>query len=88
MIPTGKGTTFEGGQRVPCLMYENSSIEGGLDDLRRDPGERYNLRESHPEIAAALEKIASEARRDLGVDLTGNQGENRREPGAVAGHPL
>jgi arylsulfatase len=39
------------------------------------------VRESYPEIVAALEKVAADARRDLGDDLTGNPGENRREPG-------
>lgn len=67
----------------PGVVNENFSIEGGLYDLRRDAGERYDVRESHPEIVAALEKIASEARRDLGDDLTENPGENRREPGRV-----
>ena len=69
----------------PGVVNENFPIEGGLYDLRRDPGEHYDVRESNPEIVAALEKIASEARRDLGDDLTGAVGENRREPGRVAG---
>ena len=52
-----------------------------MDDLRRDPGERYNLIEYYPEIVERLEKIAAEARDDLGDDLTGAPGKNRREPG-------
>lgn len=62
---------------------ENFSFEGGLYDLRRDPGERYNVKESYPEIVAELEKIAAEAREDLGDDLTGNPGKNLREPGKI-----
>jgi arylsulfatase len=39
--------------------------------------------EFYPEIVLKLEKIASEAREDLGDDLTGNPGKNRREPGKL-----
>ncbi len=52
-----------------------------LYDLRRDPGERYNVIELYPEVAEALMKIADEYRADLGDDLTDNPSKNRREPG-------
>lgn len=68
----------------PGVVNENFSFEGGLYDLRRDPGERYDVRETYPEIRKALEEIASAAREDLGDDLTGHPGRNRREPGKVA----
>ena len=58
-------------------------FEGALYDLRRDPGERYDVKDSYPEIVRELEKIAADAREDLGDDLTGNPGKNRREPGRV-----
>ena len=64
-------------------VNENYLFEGGLYDLRRDPGERYNVMESYPEIVAGLVTMAREARDDLGDDLTGNPGKNRREPGRV-----
>lgn len=67
----------------PGEVNENFPHEGGLYDLRRDPGERYNLIEYYPEIVEKLEKIAAEARDDLGDDLTDNPGKNRREPGKV-----
>lgn len=67
----------------PGQANENSEVETGLYDLRRDPGERYNVLEFYPEIAAKLEKIAEEARGDLGDDLTGNPGKNRRQPGRI-----
>ncbi len=67
----------------PGMVNENFSFEGGLYDLRRDPGERYNVMESYPEIVKELEKIGAEAREDLGDDLTKNQGRNRREPGKI-----
>lgn len=83
-----KGRTYEGfepgkdGQ--PGKVNENSEVEAGLYDLRRDPGERYNLIEFYPEIVQKLEKIANEAREDLGDDLTGNPGKNRRQPGKIS----
>jgi len=52
-----------------------------LYDLRRDPGERYNVIEMYPEIAEKLLKIAAGARSDLGDDLTGITGNGTREPG-------
>ena len=83
-----KGRTYVGFEPgkdgMPGKVNEQSEVEGGLYDLRRDPGERYNLLEFNPEIVERLEKIADEARDDLGDDLTGNPGKNRREPGRVA----
>jgi arylsulfatase len=81
------GRTYEGfvpgedGQ--PGQVNEWSEVEPGLYNLRRDPGERYNLLENHPEIAERLRGIADVAREDLGDDLTDNPGENRRLPGRV-----
>ncbi len=72
-----------GNDGKPGKVNENFQHEGGLYDLRRDPGERYNLIEYYPEIVAKLEKIAEEAREELGDDLTGAPGKNRREPGRV-----
>ncbi len=68
----------------PGRVTENFNVEGGLYDLRRDPGERYNVQAFYPEIVAELEKIAREAREDLGDDLTGHPGKNRREAGRVS----
>jgi len=81
------GRTYEGFQPgkdgKPGLVNENFNFEAGLFDLRRDPGERYNVKESYPKIVHELEKIAAEAREDLGDELTGNPGKNRREPGRI-----
>lgn len=52
-----------------------------LYDLRRDPGERYNVIDSHPEIAIKLRALAEQAREDLGDDLTNRKGKNLRPCG-------
>jgi len=52
-----------------------------LYDLRRDPGEWYDLTEIYPEKVKELELIAEKARQDLGDELTKNPGTNRRKAG-------
>ncbi len=59
----------------------NIRIESALYDLRRDPGERYNVKEMYPEVVAELSKIADEARADLGDGILNIKGANVREPG-------
>jgi arylsulfatase A-like enzyme len=82
----------------PCISYVG--VEPGKDgwpgktlnvnvekielyDLRRDPGERYNVVEVYPEIVKELQSLADEARLDLGDDITKNQGLNRRKAGSI-----
>lgn len=75
---------FEPGKEgQPGKVNENFQHEAGLYDLRRDPGERYNLIQYHPEIVSRLEEIAAQAREDLGDNLTQNTGQNRRQPGRI-----
>ena len=76
-----------GSDGSPGVVNENFPFEGGLYDLRRDPGERYDVRDAYPEIVKDLEKIALEAREDLGDDLTGHPGKNRRSPGRLVKNP-
>jgi arylsulfatase A-like enzyme len=52
-----------------------------LFDMRRDPGEWYDVAQYYPEKVDELLKLAAEARNDLGDDLTGNPGKNRRPAG-------
>jgi arylsulfatase A-like enzyme len=63
--------------------YGNTISEYALYDLRRDPGEQYDVKEMYPDILLRLEQIAFEARLDLGDDLVGAEGKNRRSPGRV-----
>jgi arylsulfatase A-like enzyme len=54
-----------------------------LYDLRRDPGENYNVAEYYPEIVKELLVIADEARKELGDDFTNSPGINRRKAGSA-----
>ena len=50
-----------------------------LYDLRRDPGEWYDVAEVYPEKVKELEALAEKARQDLGDDITKAPGANRRK---------
>ncbi|HVT86831.1 MAG TPA: sulfatase [Chitinophagaceae bacterium] len=54
-----------------------------LYDLRRDPGERYDVKDQFPQIVERLQKLAEEAREDMGDDLTNRPGKNRRPAGKI-----
>ncbi|MEK6780345.1 MAG: sulfatase [Bacteroidota bacterium] len=79
------GRTYEnfkvGKDGYPGETNENFSFEKTLYDLRRDPGERYDVKKQFPEIVEALEKLAEKARVDLGDDLTQRVGKNVRPVG-------
>ncbi len=54
-----------------------------LYNMRRDPGEHYDVKALHPQKVAELKHLANEARADLGDSLTGSEGSGRREPGRL-----
>ncbi len=72
-----------GSDGTPGGTDENYSIKEGLYDLRRDPGEQYDVKDYYPEVVAVLKKLADDARIDLGDDILNVKGQNRREPGRV-----
>ncbi len=63
--------------------YAHDSTGLTLYNLRRDPGERYNVIDQHPEVVKDIMIEVEKAREDLGDDLTGNPGKNRRPPGKL-----
>ena len=54
-----------------------------LYNLRRDPGEEYDVINLYPDIAKELEDLAEIARKDMGDNLTGRKGSNTRQPGKL-----
>jgi arylsulfatase A-like enzyme len=54
-----------------------------LYDLRRDPGEWYDVSKWYPEKVKELEVLTEKARADLGDDLTKSPGANRRKAGTL-----
>jgi len=63
--------------------YSQGKAEYALYNLRRDPGERYDVKKQHPDLLDELEKIAEQARDELGDNLTGREGNNRRPRGTM-----
>jgi len=63
--------------------YSKFTTEYALYNLRRDPGEEYNVKELYPEIVKELENLAEIARNDLGDNLNKRIGNNIREPGRI-----
>lgn len=65
----------------PGQLSEREITKNELYDLRRDPGERVNVINQHPDVVERLSKVANEYRKELGDDLTNIEGNNRREVG-------
>lgn len=65
----------------PGKTDENRKTELALFDLRRDPGERYDVKDYYPEIVQDLQQLAEEAREDLGDALTNRKGKYSRKAG-------
>jgi arylsulfatase len=78
------GRTYQGFRPgtggYPGGTNENFPFEEALYDLRRDPGERYDVKAFYPEVVSRLRELAAAARDDLGDDLQQAPGKNRRMP--------
>lgn len=80
------GRTYDflpGNDGMPGKTVEDIQFPMALYDLSRDPSERYDVHELYPEIMDELMKAADIARNDLGDDLTGITGTNRRPIGRI-----
>ena len=81
------GRSYEGflpgNDGMPGKVDPNRQFEQALYDLRRDPGERYDVQELYPEVMTELLQLAEDARKDLGDELKGIPGENRRRIGSI-----
>ncbi|MGX7685628.1 sulfatase family protein [Flectobacillus roseus] len=85
LVLAHNGRTYEGFQPgndgYPGQVNESSPVPMALYDLRRDPGERYDVQKTYPKIVEELLQLAEEAREDLGDDITQKTGKNNREAG-------
>ena len=77
------GAYEPGNDGQPGRLTSLELLKPEMYDLRRDPGERYNVITQYPEEAAKLMKITDQKRQELGDNLTRMKGNERREPGLV-----
>jgi arylsulfatase len=75
------GAHLPGNDGQPGLLTNREITKPELYDLRRDPGERYDVISQYPEVARKLMRIAEGMRDDLGDNLTLKTGKNKRLPG-------
>lgn len=62
----------------------NKGVTGlALFDLRRDPGEHYDVKDLYPDVVKQLMDLAEQTREDLGDNLTKRAGANRRPAGKI-----
>lgn len=80
-IYTTYGVYVPGNDGQPGKLTNKDLTKAELYDLRRDPGERYNVLPQYPEVAIKLMQIADAYREELGDNLTRKKGTERRQPG-------
>jgi arylsulfatase len=67
----------------PGKAPENIPVTMALYDLRRDPGERYDVQTDHPAVVQQLMQLAEKAREELGDDLQKRKGKGIRPAGKL-----
>ncbi|MDH6533860.1 arylsulfatase [Parabacteroides sp. 52] len=75
------GAYVPGNDGQPGKLTNIDLTKAELYDLRRDPGERYDVLSQYPEVALKLMNIADNMREELGDNLTRKKGNARREAG-------
>lgn len=80
-----KATTYTGlhGKDGHPGALSHVDVSEALFDLAHDPGERYDVQKLYPEIVEKIKALAEQAREDLGDDLTGRAGKNRRSAATI-----
>ena len=58
-------------------------VELALFDLRRDPGERYDVNDLYAEEVLKLQKVVAAMREDIGDSITSVEGKNVRPSGCI-----
>lgn len=80
---TTYGAYVAGNDGQPGQLTSREIFKTELYDLRRDPGERYDVISQYPEKAMELMKMAEVMRQDLGDKLTNCQPVGHRPHGRV-----
>lgn len=74
----------KGGDKGLPVAYKQKDIGLALFDLENDIGETTDVKEQHPDVVAAIEKLADRMRADLGDSARGMKGSGRRPPGRLS----
>ena len=68
---------------IPAKYDPAASIGLALFDLKTDVGETTNVADANPKIVKRLQKLAEQARADLGDRLTKREGPGIRKAGQL-----
>lgn len=72
-----------GGTEGIPVNYDQGKINLALFDLENDPGETTDVKDQHPDVVAAIEKLADKMREDLGDSARKMKGTGRRPHGEL-----